>query len=378
MANNINLPKGKIIENVMPVLSGTMASPFCACFASLVLSQSKRFNRNAKNAQKRLWAAYHSAITASGLSFSYVYKNSYYSKYNKTDYYRAFNDEWLKYTLSFGKCNYHMVMQNDENLVSEILNSIERGIPVLAEGLSDSSWCLVVGYDNDGGRLYGYMAKCPNCKTCVGCIQTRVDGYVENGLFYKSKWEKVIKRAVIIDGFDAQPYDYKIYISHWVSIMQHEPQSGFLFGPDAYDAVIELLSHDDIFNNADNESLQETYKFLFTNSFIPEYRAFAGVALSGSKERRALLDHMGIFSDTNADIQEGIASIKSRMFSMHKIGWDYWAALSEEKVWKMNPEEYMNELRNSGNRLKAIGVLKRLKEIDLDIFCSLKDILNKA
>ena len=364
----------KIIDKVFPPLGGAEASPFCACLTSLIYSQNKRFNLAAKKAEHRIGMTYFHLVTASGLAFSYIYQDDYFSEFDKTVYYKEFNDERIQYALNFGKCNYRIITCDTTGLKDEVIHSIDCGIPVLAESLADNTWCLITGYENAGKTVFGYTTNCYNCNPCVKCIKPKVDGYIENGMFFKSNWDKSVKRIIIIDDFNAQPYGYKEYMNHWISIMQHEPKNGFKFGMDAYDAVIQLLEDDSVFENAGDKELTELYRFLFTNSFIPENRCYAGYAFSKSPDRRALLDHMGLNKGKYPEMESQIVDIKSKSFQMHKYGWYYWEALSDKKLSTVDPERYLQKLKMQEHRKKAVDVLRQLKEMDAFILNGFKEI----
>jgi hypothetical protein len=194
-------------------------------------------------------------------------------------------------------------------------------------------------------------------------------------MFYKSDWLTPLKRIIVIDDFTAKPYDYHAYISHWLLITQRQPHNGFLFGADAYDAMVKLLEDDSFFNGAADQEILEIYKFVFTNSFLPECRHCLGMGLSDSSERKALLDHMGLDKLLNPEVHEKIAEIKGAGFDMHNVGWSYWAALSAKKVYPLEAKKYIDKLKSAESRKKAVTALRQLKELDVSIIGSLKEIL---
>ncbi len=113
---------GKIIENVMPPVSGAMFSPFYSCLSSLLLARKKRTS-NTKNAGKHLSQMYDWTLTASGLAFGYIYKENISRSFDKTEYYAAYDEEWIKFALNFGKCNYRIVLSLSSDLTNEIIHS---------------------------------------------------------------------------------------------------------------------------------------------------------------------------------------------------------------------------------------------------------------
>lgn len=105
----------KKLDNITPALRGIMASEFCACFASLLQSQNKK--SGIKNIEIYLWKIYKAALTASGLGFSYIHKVDFSSRYDKTEFYQAFDDEWIRFALDFGKCNYRIITKREDSLI---------------------------------------------------------------------------------------------------------------------------------------------------------------------------------------------------------------------------------------------------------------------
>lgn len=367
----------KIIENVIPPIPEAMASPFCSCFSSLLLTR-KKLNPAQKNAGLRMSLMYDWMLTASGLAFGYVYKENIGSSFDKTEYYTGYDEGWEKFALNFGKCNYRVISSNSKDVTNEIIDSIDRDMPVLAEGLCNKSWCLITGYSDKGQILYGYNARCANCGPCSNCIKTKIDGYMENGMFYKTDWIASLKRIIVIDDFKAEQFDYRSYINHWLSIIQQQPRNGFLFGAQAYDAMINLLEDNAIVEFTTEHELIEIYKSVFSNSFIPECRHCLGVGLSDSSERKALLDHMGFSKLPSPGIHEKMRVIKEKGFEMHNLGWAYWAALSDKKIYPIQVKKYFSHMKSQASRIKAAAILRQLKEKDTVILNNLKDILEFA
>lgn len=364
----------KIIENVIPPASGAMVSSLCSCLSSLLLSQ-KRGALDTRNTVKHMSQMYDWTLTASGLAFGYIYKEKIKSSFDKTEYYSAYDEEWIKFALNFGKCHYRIIPSVSSDLTNEIINSIDRNIPVLADGLCNHSWCLITGYDDIGQTLYGYYTGCANCNPCTNCVKTKIDGYLENGIFYKTNWMSSLKRIIVIDDFKAEPYDYRSYLTHWISIIQQQSRNGFKFGVEAYDAIIHLLEDDATFETATEQELFEIYKFVFTNSFIPECRHCLGMGLSDSSKRKVLLDHMGFSKLSSPEMHDKMRVIKGKGFEMHNVGWSYWAALSDKKVYPMEVTKYFNQIKSHSRRMKAVTLLQELKEKDKFIMNCLKEIL---
>lgn len=119
------------------------------------------------------------------------------------------------------------------------------------------------------------------------------------------------------------------------------------------DAVIQLLEDDSVFENAGDKELTELYRFLFTNSFIPENRCYAGYAFSKSPDRRALLDHMGLNKGKYPEMESQIVDIKSKSFQMHKYGWYYWEALSDKKLVDCRSREIFTKIKNARTQKKG-------------------------
>lgn len=376
---NFIMINGKIIVDILPV-SGEMASSFCCCLSSVLLSKGIKTKYDKKfasyNIDEQLRRTYTQALTASGLGFSYIFKTDFSTRFDKREYYKAFdNDEYIKYALNYGRCNYRIIKSDDVNMKSEIISSIERNMPVIAEGLSDSTWCLITGYEDKAEKLYGYTSGCWCCVDCVDCINRNVDGRLDNNMFYKLNWEQSMKRIVIIDDFNAERFDYKTYIKHWISVMQQKSQNGFFFGQEAYDANIKFLEDDTNFHNNDDNTLNEIYRFIYTNCFIPEYGIFSNWGLLGALQ---VPDNLLKDKETglHTDLHSKLIIIMKNGLLQHNIGWNFYAALSDKKIWQANAKQYANTLKITRIRKKAITQLKKLKEIDLITLNTLISILN--
>jgi ribosomal protein S8 len=352
----------KIIDNVIPVKGE--ASPFFNCLSSLVFTVQKEtyVPKNNSKAQEKATSDKRtkfssSVLTASGLALSFIFNTKYDDKFDKTQYYKALgNDDYIKYSLNFARCNYRIINSGDDEMQTEIEKSINNNIPILAEGLSDSSWCLITGYDN--GKLYGYNAGCPYCQDCINCVNKKVDGYIENGMFYIMKQPK---RIIIIDNFNAEPYDDKTFLNYWISVMEHTPKNGFLFGNDAYDAVIKLLEDDDMFLEMDDDRFKNLYRQIYINSFLPEYRFCQRWMefVVNLPDRTKKAEYSGFFNG----------------FAKHDIGYKFWAALSDKGEWKVNTQKYAVMLKEKNNRKNAIKELKKLKKEDALTLNNIKSIL---
>lgn len=365
-----NNQQRKLIQNIMPVKGE--ASPFFHCLASLLFSeQNKKLKLDSKLAAKKLGDLYSSTLTASGLAFSYIFNTDYDSCFDKTKYYKAFgNDDYIKYSLNYGKANYHIVEEDDGIKYKEIVDSIDKDIPVLAEEFADSSWCLITGYDND--KFYGYTSSCPYCQDCINCVKTEINGRTENGLFYISS-DRLPKRIIVIDDYNAESYDRKAVVKHWISVMEHKPQNGFHFGNDAYEYVINLLQNDDDFFNMNDNKLCNLYRQIYINSFVPEYRfcswwLWDTLNLSIKAEKND--------SGSYTELSEKLQKIKSNSSSSHKDGWKFWAVLSDKKEWRVNTEKYAVLLKDTKIRKSAVKELRKLQKWDADTLEILKAVLD--
>lgn len=355
-----------ILEDILPV-PGEMASSFCYCLASVFLSRNSNpltFPRRWNPKSNRMGYIYMKTLTASGLGFSYVFKNGDKGNFDKTDYYKAFdNDQYINYALASVQCNYRIITSKNENIQSVILESLQNNMPVIAEGVADNTWCLITGCTQDCSVLYGYTSDCRCCQDCVNCIGRDVDGHCENGMFYKSSWEKTLKRIVVIEDFNGDSLNYQDFIRYWISIMKQESKNGFIFGQDAYDSHIQFLSDDENFFDKDPHTLREIYRFIFTNCFVPEYRHHSSMVIFDVLQipSELLTD---LAADRPTSLNEKLSIVRGNGFQAHNIGYKFWAALSEKGMWQANGEKYSEMLRNRVTRKKAITQLNKIKELD--------------
>ena len=260
------------ITNPTPVLS-EMSSSFCCCLSAILFRKNTtHFQPTSKSTTVKMQQIYGQLLTASGLGFSYVYKDNYLSPFRKIEYYTAFgNDHYIDYALNYGNCNYEILSAVDHDILIKIINSINNDIPVLAEGLTDLGWSLITGYD-DLGQLYGYSPICNCCTDCVNCIIRKSSPLVSE--FVLSDWKAILKRIIIIKDFYKERGNTQYFIEHWINLMTLRPLNGYSFGNDAIDAMIHLLEDDISIESLNDDQLKKLYRWIYTNSFIPDYRFY--------------------------------------------------------------------------------------------------------
>lgn len=359
------------IKNPIPVLS-EMSSSFSCCLSAILIRKSTtRFQATSKSTTVKMQQIYGQLLTASGLAFSYVYKDNYISHFRKIEYYTAFdNDQYIDYAMNYGNCNYEIISTVDYDALTDICNSINHDMPVLAEGLNDLGWSLITGYD-ELGQLYGYSPNCNCCTDCVNCIQRKPSPLVSE--FALSDWKTKLKRVIIIKDFYKERADTRNLIEHWISLMERKPQNGYIFGNDAIDAMIHLLEDDIYIKSLEDGQLKTLYRWLYTNSFIPDYRFYMAKSIYDILEvpylKKVPLENKPLY-----ELASKVEKIRKYGFDSHATGWKYWAALSEKEVWQVDARRYAPLLRNSEIRKLAVKELKILKEIDTGIIALLKDI----
>lgn len=360
--------KTKMLENVMPT-SEWMAFSFVDCYASLLMSKNKRINPNSSVSLKKRSKLYESALVASGLAFSCLHKINYQESQNINFHQAVPNDNYIPYTMNFGNCNYHSLEKNSHNkdeLKRQIIKTIDHDIPALLE-FEDSTWSIITGYENDGEKLYGYIgySYSPN---------VQLDGFLENKMFYTNNWFEQLNQILIIDDFEAKNFDTEKYLNYWIEVMEYNKDEAYIYGLQAIDSYIDLLSDDTFYLHVSEDSFHKAFRYIFTLSNICESRCFIWTALCNTNEEY-IRSHIGLSKDVSENVQLQMDKIIKNGMKMHKLCWQFWEALSEKGIWIPDSVKYGDKLKNPKNRKNAANVLKKLKACDMNILDGLHNLV---
>ena len=336
-----------ILNNVVPMDNQTF--PFVSCFSSWVLSLSKSTATmdQLKKKHQNLYRVY-MPVTGCGIAVLWNINDP-----TMDTCYCTSESKYLNWAMQYAGYEYETIIndkRNQQQFIQAIEESIEKGQPVMAQGLIGSSWSLITGYDEDIKTLYGWHQR------ESGIIENQADGYLENGMFMKFNWYDTIQRIVICkEKKKREKLSASDIISHFVSVMEKEKVGDCIVGMPAFQKCIDVLADDSLFHNSNEQQLLQLYKavFYFCASFA-EARAFTGSTIETSefKKRINANDHVKWLLNQ--------ASIPCR--SSHKIVYELWAVLGYD--YNYEPEKYVARLKDLNVRNRVIELVHQLREND--------------
>jgi len=157
---------------------------------------------------------------------------------------------------------------DEATATTEIVSSIDKGIPVLAIGVIDvPEWCIIAGYDNRGDTLFGWSYFQDN-------PQVKKD---PNGYFMKSGWFKDTQGYVLVGGKKVVPPMRQLCIDTLrfaVRIARTPVVNGDHSGLQAYVAWANQLANDS-FEGLDMPAIWERFTAYLDGLIMPDERKMA-------------------------------------------------------------------------------------------------------
>ncbi|MBS1370588.1 MAG: hypothetical protein HPZ91_11595 [Lentisphaeria bacterium] len=260
----------------------------------------------------------------------------------------AEDDEPIVRAMSFAGFEYRIVESvPPEVMHREIMEAVNRGVPVPAFRAAGDDWCLITGYDKDGEAVSGFYV--PHDWDSA---ESRPDT-LEERAFTRKNWVRPGTRLLIITGECPARVPDSEEFSYLRNLLVEPDGRECVSGLAAFDHCIELLRDEAFFASADADTLQRCYVHL--HGFIgllAESRCFAAFAFFS-----------GMFGKLrDPDLAELSRKIGSLFMDTHNSCWKAWAAFGKDHTCR--PERYAGSLRSRQVRLETIGILKELKQND--------------
>ncbi len=278
-------------------------------------------------------------ITASGIAFGLLWHKEYCMSCMDLTQVNEHNDT-IKHAFEWAGYDFEVIEKSEQGdnrdyIKERIIQSIDKGVPVLAFGIVGPPECLIInGYDESGDVLIGWS----HFQDWEPCDKE------PNGMFRKADWYDGLWKIVITAEKTGRRSSVKNILSLGLSIMEKTESEGYVAGLAAYDEWIKYVLNPEL-DNADDETLKARHKLhhaLVGN--LAEARCWGGdFLLNVNKEEQS----------TNV---EGAAKCFK---DIHDLCWKVWGVLGEygqQDVWK--------GFRNSENRRKIAALLSNIKSLD--------------
>ena len=189
-----------------------------------------------------------------------------------------------------------------------IVDSIERGIPVLAIGvIGPPEYCIITGYDADGEVLVGWNFFQGEEKD----LETE-----ENGMFRKAGWFEDTIALVFLKKSAPEPpllENLNHILEYAVEILEsHQTGEKYIAGLDAYDGWASELRKEENFPSGNKHVLKENFEeHHHSVGYLAENRHYAG---------RCLEMVIPYFPDVSSLLQMAIG----RFRRIHDLMWRIW------------------------------------------------------
>jgi len=351
MINQENLPKTKIIENIMsPDEPWTGSCGYLLCFTSMfmhlerhtvdyyndiatITDENGYFNPEADIARSNREHIYRAFLTATGMGLVTTWKPE--GRIHDTEAAKDF----IPRSMKLAGYEYEIIRAADKSaLMDKIKLMIYADVPVLAR--YDYGWELIIGYDSEADTVIFRKG---------GGTDTEED------------YDEDLEYLVCVTATGHKKPDIKTVISDIIETME---TNGADFGPKAYYDAIDYYSDDEYFESADELTLkQEKQKVL---DFFISHAEMRGFSWIGQVWR--LQNRYGIKNpyDISKYLEPGSPyDIGGYCDQHHQISW------GGDAVLENNPEN----LRKSSVRNKMIYVIYQMMENDMIVCRMYKDMI---
>jgi hypothetical protein len=365
----------RVLENVLPVGApgaGPEAFRYASCFASLRLYLDKYDGRELPYCNKVMGncmdcgecqgpmpvrmhnVTYGLYLTVSGIGLGTVWSPDLHPGTLLSSI-PCGDDDYIAWSMRYAGYRYRTVARdertdNREEMRLAVTRAIDRGVPVLAEGVAGTEWSLVTGYDRDGETLIGWYENWYGRDWEPPAYSP--DGYLDSRLFFKSNWYSTAKRLVIVEGQGQRDMTLRELCRNLAAVLQKEQSLGCLVGFAAYDALLGVLADDARLAALDKESLVALYRYV--HGFIgrlAEGRSYVGNTLQGCLKNEPVPDAVLV----------RFRSIGSTFYVTHNLCWEAWSALGANHLCE---PKYAEGFRDPRVRARVAGLVQRIADND--------------
>lgn len=304
---------------------------------------------------------YHTFLTLSGISCCTIWPNPPEIRFSDTPL--AFqDDEYIHRTMDFAGYDYRRLRHTpEEELKALIVQSIDNDWPLLAYNLVNQDWCLVCGYDADGGTLFGrYTAESWDDP------QQKPDS-VEAGLFTKTGWYDDAVEFLQITGKIPPREDYAELLIRLREILLCPGNTVHTSGLAAFDACRAAVLDDDRFSFASSEYLTQLYTMVHVFiGVLAESRCFAAFAFFAG--------FFGRISDET--VLARMKRVGEIFMDTHNQCWGAWAVLGKDH--HCQPDLYGDTFIQRETREKIAQYIDIFRANDEKVVRVLDEIISRS
>ena len=359
----------KLLENVLPVgapWGGPESVRFVSCFASLLMHIRPKlleeplyctqdiglctgcgrcgpFNTGHRKHEE----LYHLYLTLSGLGLQTLWREDAEERCF-ADLPLVYRDDvYMERSMSFAGLSYRVVENTSEGgMQDQIRESIDRGSPVLAYLLANDDWCLLTGYDGEGGVYGRYVRKPWDDRGRLP------DSVTEDGIFEKRSWWNPGVRLAVVEGDREPEKDTAALFAALSDTLRGPAACGCKTGFAAYAACLARLSDGSYFEHAQAPSLEADYRMLHRFvGMLAENRCFASFAFLHSL--------YGRFPVKSSD---AMRTVGAYFMDTHNRCWNAWAMMGKNHICR--PEQHAQNLRNAEVREKLCEYIGLFRQND--------------
>lgn len=329
--------------------------PFPSCMSSVMEYLGENFPIKELGAHNQRWQQHMGNVYFlgwSGMAFGLLWKEGWHL--DIADLMMVDDPQQLiKRTFDAVGRDYHMVGKTDDDSISfkqEIVQSIDKGIPVLAFGvIGPPECCIITGYADGGNTVMGWnFFQQDEEFDREGVI------ILPSGQFMRTGWDKHTYSMIIIgDKIDKPEINNldKESLQNAVRIAKTENVNGFISGHSAYDAWKNQILCDEGITQVMADTLKShhsVHNVIVGN--VAEARCWAA---------RYLWDMMGERYE-NTDIGSELDKAAQQYDNIHTLMWDAWNVLGGNG----NPDAYI-KFADRENREKLAIIIDKAKECDI-------------
>jgi hypothetical protein len=340
--------------------------PFPSCMSSVLEYLGEDYPTRELGAHNQRWQQHMGNVYFlgwSGMAFGLLWKEGWH--HDVVDLMMVDDPEQLiKRTFDAAGRDYHIIGCGSEDgsksFKEEVIQSIDKGVPVLAFGvIGPPECCIITGYADGGDTVMGWnFFQNDDDFNREGVI------ILPSGQFMRSNWQEHTYSMIVIGEKKEKPSIKtldKESLQNAVRIATKENINGYISGHAAYDAWKNQILCD----QGITQVMADTLKLHHSvhNSVVgvvAEARCWAS---------RYLWDMMGErYNDT--DIGNELDNAAKQYDNIHSLMWDAWNVLGGNG----NPDAYI-KFADRKNREKIADIIDKAKACDIKANKHIKKVL---
>jgi AraC-like DNA-binding protein len=235
--------------------------------------------------------------------------------------------------------------KDEQNFKASIIESINRGVPVLAFGvIGPPECCIITGYEDHGDTLLGlnYFQEDPGCNKGVEIL--------ENGYFRKNKWFEDTWSLIVIEdkfsGFD-RAFGTKAILTWALRIMNTKELFGRHSGFAALKAWERHILKEDEFAGIDDTTLERKHRV---------HNSAVGMLAESRAWANSFVCHL---AEKEPSMKQELEKAGDCFNAIHDLMWEMWHTCGG---WG-NPEAWRS-FRDLETRTRLAEILRKAIELD--------------